>query len=100
LKEINHLNYFGFGDTIYCERNRDVIYDNAREFLARECPQCPFFRGHLQGEGVECFYADSTAGPDDFIITEDSPERMRFRRMVLTPEERAYRKKVFTEALK
>ena len=97
LREINHLNYRDESDRVYCERARDVITLTV-DFMQRACRDgCPRYNGALQGEGVECFYADSTADPDDIVIYEASPALMKFRRNVNSPEEQAYREEHYKD---
>ena len=70
MKPIHHLNYFYSEDTIYCEQKGNVVKAN-QSFHDINCSFCPFFAGHLQGEGVECLYEDSTAKEGEVVTIED-----------------------------
>ena len=55
--KVNHLNHFVIS-SIYCERHRAVVLVGDG-FMERECDGCPYFNGHLQGDGIECLYEDT-----------------------------------------
>ena len=65
MKPVNHLNYFSSGGMIYCEKEQDVV-EGTPEYYEKHCMNCPFLAGHLQGEGIECTYEDSTV-KDEFV---------------------------------
>lgn len=54
----NHLNYYYMDfATIWCELNQQIVEANDK-FFKLNCDGCPFFNGHLQGDGIECLYED------------------------------------------
>jgi hypothetical protein len=78
-KIVHHLNYFmGPMGVFYCEFLNQVITGDTQAHHDKHCLKCPFFVGHLQGEGVECDYVDSTA--DESIVTVDDPGEFERKR--------------------
>ena len=68
--KVNHLNYNIEGyDRIYCHRRLALVRFDQNLF-DRNCSDCPYFNGHLQGNGVECLYEDPYV-KEDYIAVDD-----------------------------
>jgi hypothetical protein len=55
---VNHLNYATETGHVYCRQLAGVVKLDG-EHITDHCKTCPMFAGSLQGDGVECEWADS-----------------------------------------
>jgi hypothetical protein len=81
----NHLNYYQPGLMIYCEKNGSIEYAD-QLFFDNNCRGCPYFNGHLQGEGIECVYENSFA--DLPFMAVDDPDAFMENRLKVRDEDR------------
>lgn len=74
-KIVNHLNLISDGK-VYC-RKTDSVVEFTDEFVNTTCVGCPMFAGTVQGQGVECVWADPRPHVDDPHIVVD-PEAEKY----------------------
>jgi len=74
-KIVNHINYISDGK-VYC-RKTDSVVEFTDEFVNHTCVGCPMFAGTVQGQGVECVWADSRPHVSDPHIVVD-PEAEKY----------------------
>lgn len=71
-KIVNHLNLISDGK-VYC-RKTDSVVEFTDEFVNTTCVGCPMFSGTVQGQGVECEWADSRPVGNPHIVTNAMEE--------------------------
>lgn len=89
----NHQHFVDEDGKVYCFKE-DMIATLDEKYYQAHCSRCPFFNGTLQGEGVECLYADPHVSSDQqdvpgvvtFIDAQDAYENLSPSMQIETDE--------------
>lgn len=80
LESVNHFNYMTRNGRIFCKR-KDKVRKVAPEY--KDCNNCPYLFGSLQGMGVECMWEDvPPLSPVGLEVRNPQEEFMRVTQLI------------------
>ena len=71
---VSHINIPTSQGKIFCKKNNEIV--DSKEIL-KQCKSCKYFSGTGQGQGIECWWEDSTVTKSTVTVISPDTEYNR-----------------------